>query len=311
MVLLSPVKVLSGLTERSILTKDARPPPGGTCTPASRRGCRGPVGIRRRRHDGARNQAQSASIAQGRRGGGHGRRTARPSARPASSPRRARAPARAGSSRPARSARSPSPSATSRVAWASRRGERDPWAILGGPNFPEDPTDLGPLVPLPGGWLELFQYLSAAGFTQIEFAGYGQNAAQSRWGPTQPDDQQGRLSRLCGDAARLPRRQRARGDRQPRVHPEHLARPEQPGRRHVDGRLRPVPDRARVRLDPRHAIHGHGQRPDERQQPQHRAVDARRREVGRAQRPQHRPGASTSIRTTTRRPTTSCRTARW
>ncbi len=48
---------------------------------------------------------------------------------------------------------------------------------LGGANFPEDPTDLGPLVPLPGGWKELFEYLSGVGFTQIEFAGYGQNAA--------------------------------------------------------------------------------------------------------------------------------------
>jgi hypothetical protein len=48
---------------------------------------------------------------------------------------------------------------------------------LGGPNFPEDPTDLGPLVPLPGGWLELFEFLAGCGFKQIEFAGYGQNAA--------------------------------------------------------------------------------------------------------------------------------------
>jgi len=48
---------------------------------------------------------------------------------------------------------------------------------LGGPNFPEDPTDLGPLVPLPGGWRELFEFLANAGFKQIEFAGYGQNAA--------------------------------------------------------------------------------------------------------------------------------------
>ena len=57
--------------------------------------------------------------------------------------------------------------------------------ILGGANFPEDPTDLGPLVPLPGGWLELFQYLSGVGFTQIEFAGYGQNAANP--GGAQPN----------------------------------------------------------------------------------------------------------------------------
>ena len=48
---------------------------------------------------------------------------------------------------------------------------------LGGANFPEDPTDLGPLVPLPGGWKELFEYLAMVGFEQIEFAGYGQNAA--------------------------------------------------------------------------------------------------------------------------------------
>jgi sugar phosphate isomerase/epimerase len=48
---------------------------------------------------------------------------------------------------------------------------------LGGPGFPEDPTDLGPLVPLPGGFLEVFEFLAAAGFRQIEFAGYNQNAA--------------------------------------------------------------------------------------------------------------------------------------
>jgi hypothetical protein len=47
---------------------------------------------------------------------------------------------------------------------------------LGGPGFPEDPSDLGPLVPLPGGWRELFEFLAAAGFRQIEFAGYGQQA---------------------------------------------------------------------------------------------------------------------------------------
>ena len=48
---------------------------------------------------------------------------------------------------------------------------------LGGANFPADPTDLGPLVPLPGGWKELLAYLAGVGFEQIEFAGYGQNAA--------------------------------------------------------------------------------------------------------------------------------------
>jgi hypothetical protein len=47
---------------------------------------------------------------------------------------------------------------------------------IGGPGFPEDPNDLGPLVPLPGGWRELFEFLAAAGFRQIEFAGYNQHA---------------------------------------------------------------------------------------------------------------------------------------
>ena len=40
---------------------------------------------------------------------------------------------------------------------------------LGGPNFPEDPTDLGPLVPLPGGFPEVFQYLSSVGVGGFEF----------------------------------------------------------------------------------------------------------------------------------------------
>ena len=48
---------------------------------------------------------------------------------------------------------------------------------LGGANFPADPTDLGPLVPLPGGWKELFEYFAKVGINQVEFAGYGQNAA--------------------------------------------------------------------------------------------------------------------------------------
>jgi sugar phosphate isomerase/epimerase len=49
--------------------------------------------------------------------------------------------------------------------------------LLGGPTFPEDPTDLGELVPLPGGWRELFGFLAGVGIKQVEFAGYGQNAA--------------------------------------------------------------------------------------------------------------------------------------
>jgi sugar phosphate isomerase/epimerase len=62
------------------------------------------------------------------------------------------------------------------IAAAASLGVNPTMGFLGGPTFPEDPTDLGPLVPLPGGWYELFQWLAASGFTQIEFAGYGQNS---------------------------------------------------------------------------------------------------------------------------------------
>lgn len=67
--------------------------------------------------------------------------------------------------------------------------------FLGGANFPEDPNDLGPLVPLPGGWKELFEYLSAVGFAQIEFAGYGQNAANP--GGAQPSPTTNRAGYLA------------------------------------------------------------------------------------------------------------------
>jgi hypothetical protein len=63
------------------------------------------------------------------------------------------------------------------IAASAALGVAPTMGYLGGPDFPEDPTDLGPLVPLPGGWLELLEFLANAGFKQIEFAGYGQNAA--------------------------------------------------------------------------------------------------------------------------------------
>ncbi len=62
------------------------------------------------------------------------------------------------------------------VAASAALGVAPTMGYLGGPGFPDDPTDLGPLVPLPGGWKELFEFLAAAGFKQVEFAGYGQNA---------------------------------------------------------------------------------------------------------------------------------------
>ena len=59
---------------------------------------------------------------------------------------------------------------------------------LGGPNFPEDPNDLGPLVPLPGGWRELFEFYANVGINQVEFAGYGQNAANPGGNACYPND---------------------------------------------------------------------------------------------------------------------------
>ena len=47
--------------------------------------------------------------------------------------------------------------------------------FLGGPNYPADPTDLGPSVPLPGGFLETFQFLKAHGYDGIEFFQFTQN----------------------------------------------------------------------------------------------------------------------------------------
>ncbi|GAA1875070.1 sugar phosphate isomerase/epimerase family protein [Asanoa iriomotensis] len=63
------------------------------------------------------------------------------------------------------------------IAASAALGVAPTMGYLGGPDFPNDPTDLGPLVPLPGGWRELLEFLAKAGFKQIEFAGYGQNAA--------------------------------------------------------------------------------------------------------------------------------------
>ena len=45
---------------------------------------------------------------------------------------------------------------------------------LGGPRFPEDPTDLGPLVPLPGGFASVFRYLASVGYRGFEFFSFDQ-----------------------------------------------------------------------------------------------------------------------------------------
>jgi hypothetical protein len=47
---------------------------------------------------------------------------------------------------------------------------------LGGPTFPEDPNDLGPLVDLPGGFDAVFEYLASVGIRGFEFFSYSQGA---------------------------------------------------------------------------------------------------------------------------------------
>ncbi|WP_245565099.1 sugar phosphate isomerase/epimerase family protein [Nocardioides insulae] len=78
--------------------------------------------------------------------------------------------------------------------------------FLGGPGFPEDPTDLGPLVPLPGGWRELFEFFAGVGIKQVEFAGYGQNAANPGGTASYPTD-----GNAAGRAAYLDYAGRLRG----------------------------------------------------------------------------------------------------
>jgi len=55
---------------------------------------------------------------------------------------------------------------------------------LGGPDFPQDPTDLGPLVDLPGGFEETFEYLASVGYRGFEFFQYTQNVNELGRQPT-------------------------------------------------------------------------------------------------------------------------------
>ena len=61
--------------------------------------------------------------------------------------------------------------ATARLSIASsnRLGLAPIMGHLGGPDYPADPTDLGPLVPLPGGFAEVFEYLASVNVTGFEF----------------------------------------------------------------------------------------------------------------------------------------------
>jgi sugar phosphate isomerase/epimerase len=59
---------------------------------------------------------------------------------------------------------------------ATARLDKSVMGYLGGPNYPEDPTDLGPLVPLPGGFVEVFNFLAGCGYGGFEFFQYTQAA---------------------------------------------------------------------------------------------------------------------------------------
>ena len=56
-----------------------------------------------------------------------------------------------------------------------------------GEELPVDPTDLGPLVPLPGGFASVFAYLASVGYRGFEFFSFSQGAngaiTTSRSGP--------------------------------------------------------------------------------------------------------------------------------
>jgi len=58
---------------------------------------------------------------------------------------------------------------------------------LGGPDFPADPTDLGPLVDLPGGFNEVFAYLASLGYKGFEFFQFTQNVNELGRQPTIPE----------------------------------------------------------------------------------------------------------------------------
>jgi sugar phosphate isomerase/epimerase len=59
---------------------------------------------------------------------------------------------------------------------AITRLDRSVSGYLGGPHFPADPTDLGPLVPLPGGFRSVFAYLASVGYNGFEFFSLDQGA---------------------------------------------------------------------------------------------------------------------------------------
>jgi hypothetical protein len=76
--------------------------------------------------------------------------------------------------------------ATARLSIASsnRLGVPPAMGFLGGPDYPADPTDLGPLVPLPGGFAEVFEFLKSVGVRGFEFFQSTQNVQELGRQPT-------------------------------------------------------------------------------------------------------------------------------
>ncbi len=70
------------------------------------------------------------------------------------------------------------------IASSRANGLTPTMGYLGGPDFPADPTDLGPLVPLPGGFIEVFEYLAGLGYRGIEFFQFSQNVNELGRQPT-------------------------------------------------------------------------------------------------------------------------------
>src|SRR3954453_13788719 len=70
------------------------------------------------------------------------------------------------------------------IAASKRLGVAPTMGFLGGPDYPDDPTDLGPLVPLPGGFAEVFEFLASAGVRGFEFFQSTQDARELGRQPT-------------------------------------------------------------------------------------------------------------------------------
>jgi len=64
------------------------------------------------------------------------------------------------------------------IAASARLGVAPTMGRLGGPDYPHDPNDLGPLVPLPGGYAEVFEYLASVDVMGFEFFQSTQSALE-------------------------------------------------------------------------------------------------------------------------------------